>query len=133
MGPEQKLDILECPGYSALGVWELEHTDEFERWLRKCDEPIQEKVVAMFQLLREEGPQLSRPLADTLYGSKYSNMKELRPTQTVRVFFAFDPRRTAILLVGGDKAGKPEKRWYKKMIELADRIYARHLEDISHG
>lgn len=133
MSPEQKLDILESPRYIAPGVWELEHTEEFELWLRGCDEPIQEKVVAMFQLLREEGPQLSRPLADTLYGSKYSNMKELRPTQTVRVFFAFDPRRTAILLVGGDKGGKPEKRWYKKMIELADRIYTRHLEDISRG
>lgn len=114
-------------------MWELEHTEEFEQWLLGCDEAVQEKVVAMFPLLREEGPRLSRPLADTLNGSKYPNMKELRPTQTVRVFFAFDPRRTAILLVGGDKAGKPEGRWYRKMIALADRIYARHLEDIGYG
>jgi hypothetical protein len=114
--------------------WELEHTDDFEEWLLGCDQDVQEKVVAMFPLLREHGPQLNRPFADTLEGSRYPNMKEMRPTQTVRVFFAFDPTRTAILLIGGDKAGRPERRWYKQMIRTADKLFERHLKEVAkHG
>lgn len=85
----------------------------------------------MFPLLREYGSQLSRPFADTVKGSRYPNMKELRPSETVRIFFAFDPSRTAILLIGGDKAGRPEQRWYKRMIGLADRLYERHLQEVT--
>lgn len=89
----------------------------------------QRKVVASVEALQELGPSAGRPLADTVEGSKHPNMKELRITQTMRVFFAFDPERTAILLVGGDKAGKT-KRFYKKMIPVADRIYDRHLRKL---
>jgi hypothetical protein len=66
---------------------------------------------------------------DEFEGSKHSNLKELRPTQTIRVFFAFDPRRKAVLLVGGDKAGKT-KRFYRQMIAKADKIYEAHLRRI---
>lgn len=80
--------------------WAIEHTDEFEQWLMACDQDTREKVAAMLPLLRERGPQLGRPFVDTLHGSRHSNMKELRPTGTVRVMLAFDPRRTAILQIG---------------------------------
>lgn len=98
-----------------------------------CDQDTQEAVVATFPLLRERGPELGRPFVDTLKGSRHPNMKELRPTRTVRVCFAFDPRRTAILLIGADKAGKPEKRFYKQLIRKADGIYDQHLEVIEDG
>lgn len=110
-------------------AWEIQTTDEFEEWLLSCDDNVQEKVAAMFPLLREEGPELSRPFADTMKASSYPNMKELRPTKTVRVFFAFDPTRTAILLIGGDKIGKVQDRWYKDMIRTADALYASHLAE----
>lgn len=106
-------------------------TDEFEQWLESCDEDIQEAVVAIFPLLREQGPQLPRPFADTLNGSRHPNMKELRPAKTIRVMFAFDPRRTGILLIGGDKAGQPQQRWYKRMIAKADKIFDRHLAGLA--
>jgi hypothetical protein len=82
------------------------------------------------EALQELGPSAGRPLADTVEGSRHPNMKELRITQTMRAFFAFDPERTAILLIGGDKAGKA-KRFYKKMIPVADRIYNRHLRELT--
>ena len=87
----------------------------------------QRKVVASVEALQELGPTAGRPLVDTVEGSKHPNMKELRVTQTMRVFFAFDPQRVAILLIGGDKAGKT-KRFYKRMIPKADQIYDEHLQ-----
>jgi hypothetical protein len=77
----------------------------------------------------EHGPNLRRPYADTLKGSKISNLKELRVQHKgdhYRILFAFDPKREALLLVGGDKTG--DKRWYDKMIPLAEKIFAKHLE-----
>jgi hypothetical protein len=112
--------------------WEIEMTDEFEQWLRACDQDLQEKVAAMFPLLNEYGPSLSRPFADTISGSRLANLKELRPTRTARVFFAFDPQRTAILLIGGDKTGRPQARWYRDMVQLAERLYAKHLDEVKH-
>src|SRR3954467_12915340 len=92
-----------------------------------ADRPEQRKVVASVEALQELGPSAGRPLVDSVEGSRHSNMKELRVTQTMRIFFAFDPRRVAILLIGGDKAGKT-KRFYKRMISQADRIYDEHLQ-----
>jgi len=70
-----------------------------------------------------------RPYVDSVKGSRYLNMKELRPTPTIRIFFAFDPRRMAVLLIGGDKAGKT-KRFYRQMISKADKVYDAHLRRI---
>ena len=79
-------------------------------------------------LLQRQGPTLPRPHADRVYGSRHSNMKEMRPTDTLRVFFAFDPQRRAVLLCGGDKAGQGSERvWYRKMIRKADALFDRHL------
>jgi hypothetical protein len=106
--------------------WTAERTAEFDEWWEGLTDQEQRKVIASVEALEELGPSTGRPLVDTVEGSKHPNMKELRITQTMRVFFAFDPERTAILLIGGDKAGKT-KRFYKKMIPVADRIYDRHL------
>ncbi len=81
-------------------------------------------------LLKLLGPQLSRPHADTLNGSKHANMKELRADtkdDVLRIAFAFDPSRSAILLVGGDKAGVSQRRFYKQLIAKADKRYHEHL------
>jgi hypothetical protein len=91
----------------------------------------QRKVVASVEALQEIGPTAGRPLVDSLEGSRHSNMKELRVTQTMRIFFAFDRNRVAILLIGGDKAGKT-KRFYKQMIPVADAIYQQHLKVIQN-
>jgi hypothetical protein len=112
--------------------WPAERTDEFDEWWEGLADQEQRKVVASVEALEELGPSAGRPLVDTVAGSKHPNMKELRITQTMRVFFAFDPERTAILLIGGDKAGKT-KRFYKKMIPVADRIYDQHLRELAEN
>lgn len=76
------------------------------------------------EALKRSGPELGRPTVDTIEGSRHSNMKELR-AGTIRVLFAFDPQRRAVLLLGGDKRG--QKRWYKKAVHLADNLYDQHL------
>ncbi|MEK7270830.1 MAG: type II toxin-antitoxin system RelE/ParE family toxin [Planctomycetota bacterium] len=112
-------------------MWEVEFTNEFEKWWRTLAEDEQESLAASVTLLRHLGPFLSRPHADIVNGSRHSNMKELRTQhrgRPLRTFFAFDPRRCAILLIGGDKTG--DDRFYERMIPLADRLYDNHLEDL---
>jgi hypothetical protein len=110
-------------------MWEVEFTDDFERWWQTLDENEQESLAASVELLRQLGPQLSRPHADVVRGSKHPNMKELRTQhqgRPLRTLFAFDPRRCAILLIGGDKTG--DNRFYERMIPIADRLYDEHLD-----
>src|SRR6266404_3133780 len=105
-------------------MWDVEFTDEFEAWWNQLDEEQQESVAVGVELLIELGPNLPRPRADTVKGSRHSNMKELRTQhrgRPLRTFFAFDPRRCAILLIGGDKTGDP--RFYSLMITIADRLF----------
>ena len=82
------------------------------------------------ELLAERGPALGRPVVDRITGSKLHNLKELRPGSAgkteIRILFIFDPRRQAILLVAGDKAGN-WTRWYRDAIKLAEDRYARYL------
>ncbi len=112
-------------------AWVVEYTDEFFAWWKSLDDDEQESVRASVGLLEECGPQLGRPHVDTVGGSKHSNMKELRTQhmgRPYRTFFAFDPRRSAILLIGGDKTG--DKLFYKGMIPEADRLFDEHLEEL---
>jgi hypothetical protein len=112
-------------------MWEVEFTDEFERWWNSLDEHEQESVAASVELLQSLGPSLGRPRVDTVKNSAHANMKELRTQhrgRPIRTFFAFDPRRTAILLIGGDKTG--DRRFYTKMIPLADELYDEHLREL---
>lgn len=115
-------------------VWEVEGTDQFAAWYGALTASDQEHVDYVIYKLEEEGPTLRRPAADTLNGSRFPNMKELRVTaRPIRIFFAFDPRRTAILLIGGDKTN--DSSFYDRMIPIADRLYAEHLAHLEteHG
>jgi hypothetical protein len=114
-------------------MWPVETTEDFDEWFEKLNETEQEEIYAVIGLLKVLGPQLKRPHADTLNGSDYANMKELRAgtgRAVLRAAFAFDPLRTAILLIGGDKSGMSEKRFYKQLIAKADKLYGLHLEKI---
>ena len=108
-----------------------EGTAEFEEWYASLDAIDQEALNDSIDLLIESGPALGRPYADTVRQSAFSNMKELR-TQAkgapLRTFFAFDPRRSAILLIGGVKTG--DDRFYERMVPQADRLYATYLEEL---
>ncbi len=101
-----------------------------EGWLDALDDRSVEQVLAAIEILAERGPNLGRPLVDTVTSSRHRNMKELRPGSTgrseLRVLFAFDPERQAILLVAGDKAGDWQ-RWYRKNIPVADDLLDAHL------
>ncbi len=109
--------------------WQPKRTDEYDEWWETLPGPAQEKVAISINYLELWGPSTRRPLVGTLRGSKHLNMKELRADPTIRVFFAFDPRRKVVLLIGGDKAGKT-KRFYRQMIAKADKIYDAHLRRI---
>jgi hypothetical protein len=109
-------------------AWEIEFTDEFEAWWNGLDEDEQDSVARKVGVLRELGPALGRPTVDTVEGSRHANMKELRiqhAGEPYRVLFAFDPRRHALLLVGGNKTGN--ERWYAEFVPVADRLLDEHL------
>jgi len=104
--------------------------EEFEPEFDGLHEDVQTEILALSLLLEEFGPQLARPRADTLNGSRHANMKELRFSAAGgewRVAFAFDPKRRAILLVAGDKSGVSEKRFYRELIRKADDRFDAHL------
>src|SRR5882672_5026238 len=98
--------------------WLVRFGDDFEVEFRAFPRAAEDELLATARLLADYGPQLGRPYADTLKGSKHANMKELRfdaADGVWRMAFAFDPRRQAILLVGGNKAGVSEGRFYKQL------------------
>ncbi|GAB3175503.1 hypothetical protein GCM10027059_49160 [Myceligenerans halotolerans] len=111
-------------------VWKVEFDDAVFAWLHELDPGSFLQVRAAIDVLADRGPQLGRPLVDTVSGSRHKNMKELRPGSAgrteLRVLFCFDPDRAAILLVGGDKAGNWQG-WYRTAIPLADDRYDTHL------
>ena len=112
-------------------MWRIEYTDEFGAWCVALSESEQESVAASVELLRKLGPGLPRPHVDTVKGSRHSNMKELRTQhqgEPLRTLFAFDPRRSAILLIGGNKTS--DKRFYTKMVPLADKLFTEHLKGL---
>jgi hypothetical protein len=117
-------------------TWIVEFHDEFEPEFRAFEAPVQDALLAVARLLTDFGPQLGRPYADTLNGSKHANMKELRFEASDgewRAVFAFDPRRQAILLVAGDKSGGSQKRFYKQLIAKADKRFSGHLDHLKTG
>jgi hypothetical protein len=108
--------------------WNVAFDEEFLAWLQSQPDRIRIAIFKRVELLAQIGPSLGRPHVDTLEGSAHSNMKELRVQiggDPWRIFFAFDPKRSAILLVGGNKTG--DKRFYEVNIPIADARYARHL------
>jgi hypothetical protein len=105
--------------------WHVETTAEFDEWFATLTGQEEEQVVSAIAALEVEGPNLGRPLVDTVKASKHANMKELR-RRSFRILFAFDPERVAVLLIGGDKDGQ-RNRWYKGAIKRADRLFDEHL------
>lgn len=111
--------------------WDVEFTDEFERWWDPLNSWEQEAISAAVDLLQGDGPDLGFPYSSAVRGSRHSHMRELRVQcrgNPYRILYAFDPIRCAILLIGGNKAG--QKQWYEKFVPLADHLYDAHLEEL---
>ena len=114
--------------------WEVEFTDEFEDWWHTLSETEQGKIDARVGLLMERGPNLGFPFSSQVTTSRFPEMRELRAQSggdPLRMLYAFDPRRTAILLIGGDKTGG--NRWYETNVPIADRLFERHPRTIEEG
>jgi len=112
-------------------TWDVEVSDEFIEWYDSLNEAEGVSVDSTVDMLVEYGPSLGRPYVDTLNGSAYPNMKELRVQhrgRPYRILFACDPARNAYLILGGDKTGRQD--WYLEAIRRADAIYAQHLKEI---
>ena len=112
--------------------WEVEYTDELEEWWTNLTESEQESIASSVGLLEEKGPNLGFPHSSGIGGSKHSHMRELRiqhEGRPYRILYAFDPRRNAILLIGGDKTGN--NRWYDVYVPVADRLYDTHLDTLT--
>ena len=111
---------------------DVEYTNEFGDWWNGLDQSEQESVAAEVELLEEHGPQLRFPHSSGVERSKHSHMRELRiqhKGEPYRVLYAFDPRRSAILLIGGNKKG--DDRWYLEYVPIADRLYDEHLAEVA--
>ena len=123
-------------------MWKIEYHFVAD-WLASLDAPTRDCVTAAVEVLADLGPALGRPLVDTVEGSRFANMKELRPpspgSSEFRILFAFDPARRAVLLLGGDKSGADTRKaskkvkwsgWYKTAVPEADRRYDQHLANL---
>jgi hypothetical protein len=111
-------------------AWEVEVTDEFQVWWDTLSAEQQDAVEAAVTALEERGPGLGRPWVDTIKQSRHPHMKELRPRGGhLRILFAFDPRRMAILLLGGDKTNRWQE-WYQEAIPKADELYDEYIETL---
>jgi hypothetical protein len=113
--------------------WDVLLHPDFETWLLEQERGVRITIAAHAALLKQCGPSLGRPQVDTLKGSKLANLKELRiqyQGAPWRVLFVFDPKRCAILLVGGNKEGNA--RWYRTAIPLAEQRYQGHLKELEH-
>ncbi len=112
-------------------MWEILQTEEFEEWFSDLKDSVKEEIYANINVLSVHGPTLGRPRVDTVKNSNHKNMKELRVQSSgnpYRIFFAFDPIRRAILIIGGNKKG--DKRFYEKLIPIADKLFEKYLEDL---
>jgi hypothetical protein len=116
----------------AVEEWEIRVTDELPAWINTLDEGTRAQVVDAIDRLAEAGPALGRPLVDSIAHSSIRNLKELRPGSAgrseVRILFAFDPWRSAILLTGGDKSGDWQG-WYRRAIPRAEELYEEYLKE----
>lgn len=114
-------------------MWVVATTDEFDQWFKSLDDEAKVEIIAKVNLLGVMGPRLGRPHADTLKDSKHANLKELRADtsrQVLRIAFALDPNRAAILLLGGNKAGVNQRRFYRDLVAAADALFDRHLKAV---
>ena len=120
----------------SLMPWMVLFHDAFDQEFSGLSHDLQDELLAHARLLAEFGPNLGRPTVDILKGSRWPNMKELRFSfsgQVWRVAFAFDPMRQAILLVGGDKGGADQRRFYKRLIQVADQRYQDYINSLTEA
>jgi hypothetical protein len=111
--------------------WTIIYRPRYGIWFNKCGEPLQDEILAHLEVLKTLGPNLGRPRVDHIKGSKHQNMKELRiqfKGDPVRVLLAFDPKRRAVLLLGGTKTG--DKDWYRRNVPLADQELTLHFKEM---
>lgn len=112
-------------------TWAVEWTPEFDQWWQALSRQEQADVGAAIEALRRKGPGLEFPLSSQIRSSRFGRMRELRIQhggRPYRILYAFDSRRVAVLLLGGDKSG--DGRWYQRMVRRADALFERHLRDI---
>lgn len=117
-------------------MWTVGFAEEFEPEFDALDTEVQDELYAQARWIERFGPEAGRPRVDTLKGSGFANMKELRfeaANGVWRVAFAFDPKRMAIVLVAGSKSGTGQKNFYRKLIGKADARYALHLERLKQA
>jgi len=127
------LDMICTQGYILSMECQVEYSDEFEQWWETLNTAEQIDVAAHVELLEKKGPHLPFPYSSGINQSRHSHMRELRVQhrgRPYRVLYAFDPRRVAILLLGGDKTG--EKAWYRKWVPIADKLFDQHLLEIKN-
>lgn len=119
-------------GYIPSMEYGIQLTEECSEWIVGLSQSAQSDIMSVIGLLEELGPQLGYPYSSKINGSKYSHMRELRIQhrgKPYRILYAYDPRRMAILLIGGNKS--EDKKWYKKFTAQADKLYAQHLTRIT--
>ena len=122
------LDAICIPRYIHFVEWEIELTEECEEWYLSLSDAEAESVAFVVDLLASRGPQLKMPYSSQIKGTQFGQLRELRiqhEGRPYRILYAFDPRRTALLLVGGDKTG--DGRWYERMVMRAESLLAEHL------
>ena len=120
-----------CIWHTVGAAWEVEFTDEFQDWWNALSEEQQDHVAHSVRHLMEFGPALGFPHSSKVGSSRYPQMRELRTQSAgrpLRTLYAFNPLRSAILLIGGEKTG--DDRWYEKFVPIADRLFERHLLEI---
>ncbi len=128
------MKTLGIPEHNENGAWVVSFHPDFAPEIHRFSAAVRREIYSLVGLLRKLGPQLGRPQVDTLKGSKHANMKELRFSAdggAWRVAFAFDVKRRAILLVGGDKSGVSKDRFYRNLSKVADRRFERHQRAVS--
>jgi hypothetical protein len=114
-------------------AFEVEFTNEFEQWYVALDEATQDDIDVAVELLQERGPNLPSPYSSAINGSRHQHMRELRVQhkgKPYRILYAFDPRRIAVLLLGGSKVGND--RWYKENVPKADKLYDELLKELEN-
>ena len=110
--------------------WQVDYTDDFGEWWENQTVEVQEKIYKVVSLLEIHGPTLGYPHSSDIKGASIA-MRELRTQydgHPYRVLYVFDPNRSAVLLIGGDKTG--DTRWYERMVPVAERIYQEYLKEL---
>jgi len=114
-----------------MSIWVVRYSKTFDDWFAELGDKEQDMITSRIRFIKQSGPTAGRPYVDRVHQSRHQNMKELRGNQGLRVLFAFDTRRDAILLVGGNKSGRDDtspnwNSWYDRFVPIADHLFDEH-------